>query len=78
MTVFQAAALILTALGGFAVVTCREPPKQAIMLSLYGLVLGSLFVAFQAPDVGLSEIAVGAVVIPAILMLTLAKLRSAK
>lgn len=78
MTGFQALALVLTALGGLAVVTCREPVKQAIMVSLFGLVLGALFVAFQAPDVALSEIVVGAVVIPAILMLTLAKIRRAE
>jgi uncharacterized MnhB-related membrane protein len=66
---------VLTAVGGLAVVACREPPKQAIMVSLYGLVLAALFLAFQAPDVALSEIVVGAVVIPIILMLTLAKIR---
>jgi uncharacterized MnhB-related membrane protein len=77
MSVFQTVALILTALGGVGVVTCREPPKQAIMVSLYGLVLGALFLAFQAPDVALSEIVVGAVVIPMLLMLTIAKIRRA-
>ena len=75
MAVFQAIALGMVALGGLAVVTCREPAKQTILLSLYGLVLAALFLAFQAPDVALSEIVVGAVVVPVILMLTLAKIR---
>ena len=75
MMALQAAALVLTALGGLAVVTCREPLKQTILVSLYGLVLAVLFFSFQAPDVALSELVVGAVVIPIILMLTLAKLR---
>jgi uncharacterized MnhB-related membrane protein len=34
-----------------------------------------LFLAFQAPDVTLSELTVGAVVLPLLLVLTLAKVR---
>jgi uncharacterized MnhB-related membrane protein len=34
-----------------------------------------LFLAFQAPDVTLSELTVGAVVLPALLLLALAKIR---
>jgi energy-converting hydrogenase B subunit D len=44
--------------------------------SLYGLVLGVLFFAFQAPDVALSQTAVGAVALPLMLLLALAKVKS--
>jgi energy-converting hydrogenase B subunit D len=56
-------------------VATRDPVRQAIMLALDGLALAVLFFAFQAPDVALSELAVGAVMLPMILLLTLAKVR---
>jgi energy-converting hydrogenase Eha subunit C len=46
VTVLQAIALTLVALGGWAVVVTRDPVRQAIMLSLYGLVLAVLFFVF--------------------------------
>jgi uncharacterized MnhB-related membrane protein len=45
------------------------------VLSAYGLVLALLFLAFQAPDVTLSELAVGSVLLPALLLLTLGRIR---
>jgi uncharacterized MnhB-related membrane protein len=39
------------------------------------VLLAVLFLAFQAPDVTLSELTVGAVLLPAVLLLTLAKVR---
>ncbi len=45
------------------------------MLSIYGVLLAVLFLAFQAPDVTLSELVVGAVALPIMLLLTLAKVR---
>jgi len=39
------------------------------------VLLAVLFLAFQAPDVTLSELAVGAVLLPTVLLLTLAKVR---
>jgi hypothetical protein len=39
------------------------------------VLLAILFLAFQAPDVTLSELTVGAVVLPLLLVLTLAKVR---
>ena len=45
------------------------------MLSGYGLLLAILFMVFQAPDVTLSELTVGAVVLPLLLLLALAKVR---
>jgi len=71
----QIAALIVVAVGGTAVVLVRDPLRQAVVLSFYGLLLGLLFFAFQAPDVGLSQITVGSVGVPLMLLLTIAKVR---
>jgi energy-converting hydrogenase B subunit D len=76
MTLFQIGSLILVALGALGVVTSREPTGQAIAVSFYGLLLSILFLAFQAPDVALSQIVVGAVATPLMVMLALAKVRS--
>ena len=39
------------------------------------MLLAVLFLVFQAPDVTLSELTVGAVVLPIVLLLALAKIR---
>lgn len=69
--------LVLGMLAVFAtvVVLTRDPLKQVIAFTFYGLVLTLMFFVFQAPDVALSEIVVGAVVIPLMVLLTLAKLK---
>jgi uncharacterized MnhB-related membrane protein len=46
-----------------------------MVLSAYGVALAVLFFTFQAPDVTLSELTVGAVVLPVILLLAIAKVR---
>ncbi len=74
MTAVQVVSLLLVALGAWAVVAARDPVRQAIVASLYGLTLGVLFFAFQAPDVALSNIVVGSVLTPTIILLALAKI----
>jgi energy-converting hydrogenase B subunit D len=76
MDVLQATLLVLVALGAAAVVLTRTPVRQVVVLSVYGLLLALLFLAFQAPDVTLSELTVGAVVLPLLLLLGLAKVRN--
>jgi energy-converting hydrogenase B subunit D len=71
----QVVALLLVALGALAVVLARDPVRQAVVASLYGLTLGIMFFAFQAPDVALSNIVIGAVVLPALILLAIAKTR---
>jgi energy-converting hydrogenase B subunit D len=73
MDVLQVTILVLVAAGATGVVLVRDPVRQVIALSVYGVLLAVLFLAFQAPDVTLSELTVGAVVLPLLLMLTLAK-----
>jgi energy-converting hydrogenase B subunit D len=75
MDVLQVTVLVLVAAGATAVVLVRDLPRQVIVLSGYGLLLAALFLVFQAPDVTLSELVVGAVALPIILLLTLAKVR---
>lgn len=75
MAVLQAVVLVLVAAGALAVVRARDRVRQVLMLSGYGVLLAVLFFTFQAPDVTLSELTVGAVVLPAILLLAIAKVR---
>lgn len=75
MDVLQATILVLVALGATAVVLTRAPTRQVIVLSVYGILLAVLFLAFQAPDVTLSELTVGAIALPILLLLTLAKVK---
>ena len=70
----QAVALLLVALGG-DVVAARDPVRQAVVASLYGLTLGILLFAFQAPDVALSNIVIGAIALPVMILLAIAKTR---
>jgi energy-converting hydrogenase B subunit D len=74
VTAVQIAALVAVALGGTAVVLAREPARQALVASVYGLALAVLFLAFQAPDVALSQIVVGAVGLPAMIIFALRKI----
>lgn len=73
MTALQAVSLMLVALGAWAVVAARDPLRQAIVASMYGLTLGVLFFAFGAPDVALSNIVIGSVALPLIILLAIAK-----
>ena len=75
MDALQITILILVAAGATAVVLIRERVRQVLALSVYGVLLAVLFLAFQAPDVTLSELTVGAVALPAVLLLTLAKIK---
>jgi energy-converting hydrogenase B subunit D len=71
----QAVALLLVAVGATAVVLTREIRRTAILLSLYGFTLVVLFLVFQAPDVALSALVVGAIAVPLVLVVALAKER---
>jgi uncharacterized MnhB-related membrane protein len=73
--VLEVVVLLLVAAGGAAVVLTRNPLNQAIVASFYGLLLGILFLVLQAPDVALSQIVVGAVALPLMILLALAKVR---
>ncbi|MBV8933116.1 MAG: DUF4040 domain-containing protein [Kutzneria sp.] len=65
----------LVAAMGTAVVFTGEPERQAVTLSAYGLSLTVLFILVQAPDVALSQVAVGTAVVPLMVMLAVRKVR---
>ena len=67
--------LVLVALSATSVVLAHDPLRQAMLASIYGLVLGILFFVWQAPDVALSQTVVGAVALPLMILLALAKMR---
>jgi len=67
--------LLLLAASGMQVVRTREPLAQAISVSFYGLVMAVLFFVYQAPDVALSQIVVGAVALPLMILLALSKVK---
>jgi uncharacterized MnhB-related membrane protein len=73
--VLEVAVLLLVALAATCVVLSRDTLRQAIVASIYGLVLGILFFVWQAPDVALSQTVVGAVALPLMILLALAKVR---
>jgi uncharacterized MnhB-related membrane protein len=75
MDALQVTVLVLVAAAATCVVLVRVPVRQVVALSGYGLLLAVLFLVFQAPDVTLSELSVGAVALPILLLLALSKVR---
>ncbi len=75
MTGLQIVAFTAVMLLGVLVVFCREPLKQSIVNGIFGLTLVLLFMVLQAPDVALSEIVVGTVAFPLVLLATIARTR---
>ena len=67
--------LLLVAVSGFAVVRTRDATAQVVTLGFYGLAMALMFFFFQAPDVALSQLVIGAVALPLMVLLTLAVLR---
>ncbi|MDX6409032.1 MAG: energy-converting hydrogenase subunit [Gaiellaceae bacterium] len=76
MIPLQVVSLALVGVGALAVVTTRDPLRQALIGGLYGLTLAVLFMVLQAPDVALSELVVSSVALPFILLTALAKMKA--
>jgi energy-converting hydrogenase B subunit D len=62
--------LLLVAVTATIVVRTRDPAAQAVVLGGYGLMLALLFMVLQAPDVALSQVAVGTAVVPLLVLLS--------
>ena len=75
MGTLQIVVLVLVAAGALVVVRTKDRVRLVLVLSVYGILLAVLFFVFQAPDVTLSELTVGAVALPLILLLAIAKVR---
>jgi uncharacterized MnhB-related membrane protein len=71
VSVLIVVALTLVALAGTAVVATDAPERQAVTLSFFGITLTVLFLALQAPDVALSQLGIGAAVVPLMVLLAI-------
>ena len=67
--------LTLVAAAGTAVVMTNAPERQAVTFAYFGITLTLLFLALQAPDVALSQLAVGTAFSPLMVMLAIRKIR---
>lgn len=71
----QVVAFGLAALAAPAVALTRDPLRQVVVNSVYGLVLVVLFVVLQAPDVALSMLVVSTIAYPFVLLIAIARVR---
>lgn len=76
MTLLLALLFLLTAAAGTGVVLSRDPRRQIMAIAANGLVLTLLFLALQAPDVALAELAVGTAAVPLMFLAVLASIRT--
>lgn len=76
--IMRIAVLLGVAAAGVGVVRTHDPAEQAVAMSFFGLVLAVLFLLYQAPDVALSQIVIGAVALPLMILLALAKIQKQK
>ncbi len=75
MTLLQWVILLLVAVAAPGVVLSRDPKSQVVTLSFYGLLFGLMFFLYQAPDVALSQITIGSVMLPLMILLALTRMR---
>jgi uncharacterized MnhB-related membrane protein len=75
MTLLIMLLLLLAAVTGTGVALSRTPRRQVMAMAANGLVLALLFMALQAPDVALSELAVGTVALPLLFLVALSSMR---
>lgn len=78
MTALFVVMFTMVAVSATVVVFTREPQRQAASLAVFGVLLTLLFLALQAPDVALSELGVGAAVVPLMVLLTIRKIRGGR
>jgi len=64
---------LLVAFFGAAVVFSKRPVNQLFIFTTFGMLLALLFFVLHAPDVALSEIAVGTLAVPMMVLVTLMK-----
>ena len=78
MSWFGAGLLLMVAVAGWGVVRTRDVTEQVVALGFFGIVMALTFFYFQAPDVALSQIVVGAVALPLMIMLAVSRMRFRK
>lgn len=73
MSLLDVILYVLVAFLGGAVVFSKRPVNQLFIYTTFGVSLSVLFFALHAPDVALSEIAVGTLAVPIMVLVTLMK-----
>lgn len=68
-------ALACVVVAATAAALTRDPVRQSVVLAVLGLSLALLFTVLEAPDVALSQLAVGTAVTPLLILLTVRKVR---
>ncbi len=64
---------LMIAACGAGVALTRDPLRQLVVFGAFGVSLTIAFFILDAPDVALSELAVGTVIVPLITLITIAK-----
>ena len=70
--------LLLIAVSAFVIVRTDDATNQLLALGFYGLLFALMFFLFQAPDVALSQITVGAIALPLMIMLAITRMKHRK
>ncbi|MGW4235867.1 hydrogenase subunit MbhD domain-containing protein [Streptomyces sp. NPDC004749] len=70
-----AVALLWVVVAATVAALSRDPGRQAVTLAFLGLALALLFALLQAPDVALSQLAVGSALTPLLILLTVRRVR---
>lgn len=78
MSLVIGATLTFVLLAAVAVVATQDPRRQAVTLSIFGLSLTLLFMVLEAPDVALSQVAVGTAVVPLMVLLAISRIRGGR
>jgi uncharacterized MnhB-related membrane protein len=73
MSLLEFVLFLSVAIVGGAVVFSKRPVNQLFIYSMYGGVLTLLFFVLHAPDVALSELAVGTLAVPLMVLVALMK-----
>jgi uncharacterized MnhB-related membrane protein len=69
----QVAVIVLVAAAALALVLTRDLVRLVFVSNFYALLLVVFFVVLQAPDVALSELVVGAVGFPLVIVVAITK-----
>lgn len=75
MMILGTGVLLLIAVAAFVIVRTDDVTNQMLGLAFYGLLFALMFFIFQAPDVALSQITVGAIALPLMIMLAITRMK---
>jgi energy-converting hydrogenase B subunit D len=78
MMILGVGLLALIAVSAFVIVRTDDITNQILALGFYGLLFALMFFLFQAPDVALSQITVGAIALPLMVMLAITRMKHRK